>query len=161
MAKPPGAILAELTRLRASLGIESRYAPDRLHSTLLPLGQSSRETIDAARRILGGFHADPFPVSFDHVEGNTLKRRKGLRAPADFQRALARHFAVSGFLAPPYGFDLHLNLDYGTRPDRRVSIAPLSWRVAEVLLIESVHGEGRHIEHGRFPLLVRQYAFAL
>ncbi|MES2441703.1 MAG: hypothetical protein V4574_02655 [Pseudomonadota bacterium] len=158
-AKPPPASLPDLARLRAGLGIQSRYALDRLHSTFLPLGDSTPETIGAARAILEAFHAEPFHVAFDHVEGVTLKPRKGLRAPGAFQRGLAGHFAASGFGLPAYGFGLHLNLDYGTAPDRRAAIAPLGWPVDEILLIESAYG--RHIVHGRRSLEVRQYALAL
>lgn len=158
-AKPPQAMLPGLARLRAEFGIESRYAIDRLHSTFLPLGESNPETIATARGILRGFHADPFEVAFDHVEGATLKPRKGLRGPGVFQRALARHFAVSGFPLPDYDFGLHLNLDYGSPSDRRASITPLGWTVEEILLIES--GHGRHIVHGRRGLVARQYALAL
>jgi len=158
-AKPPPAKLPDLARLRGWLGIESRYALDRVHSTFLALGESAPENIEAACAILRAFHAEPFHVWFDHVEGATLKPRKGLRAAGDFQRALARHFASSGFTLPAYGFGLHLNLDYGAASDRRASIAPLGWLIDEILLIESAHG--RHIRHGQRSLDVRQYALAL
>ena len=158
-AKPPPDTLAELKRLRARLGILSGYALDRLHDTLLPLGEATPEAIARARAILESFNAEPFAVVFDHVEGATLKPRKGLRGPGIFQRALARHFAVSGFALPSYDFGLHLNLDYGNPSDHRAAIAPLSWTVDHILLIESV--PGRHIEHGRRSLAVRQYALAL
>lgn len=158
-AKPPPAKLPDLARLRAWLGIESRYALDRLHSTFLALGESTPETIDAARAVLEAFNAEPFRVAFDHVEGVTLKPCKGQRAPGDFQRALARRFAISGFRLPAYGFGLHLNLDYGTVSNRRAAIAPLGWPVDQILLIESAYG--RHILHARRSLEVRQYALAL
>lgn len=157
-AKPGRATLAELKRLRAFFGIESGYALDRLHSTFLPLGETGPEAITAASAILADFHAEPFDVTFDHIEGATLKPRKGLRAPGIFQRALARHFSARGFALPGYDFGLHLNLDYGNPSDRRAAIAPLHWTVDEILLIESRYG---HIEHGRFPLVARQYALAL
>jgi 2'-5' RNA ligase len=158
-AKPPAAALPDLARLRAWLGIESRYALDRLHSTFLPLGESTPKTIAAARTILSAFNAEPFEVTFDHVESATLKPRKGLRGPGIFQRALARHFTVSGFAPPDYDFGLHLNLDYGNPSDHRASVAPLSWTVDEILLIESAYG--RHIPHGRRSLATRQYVLAL
>ena len=158
-AKPPPAILTRLARLRAQFGIESGYALDRVHSTFLMLGESTAEAIAAARAALAGFHAEPFDVAFDHVEGATLKPRKGMLAPGRFQRALARHFAVSGFALPEYSFGLHLNLDYPPASDRRASIPPVAWTVDEILLIESAFG--RHILHGRRGLAVRQYALAL
>jgi 2'-5' RNA ligase len=158
-AKPPRAMLARLARLRAALGIESRYALERLHSTFLILGEAMPDAIHAARAALDGFHAEPFEVAFDHVEGATLKPRKGQRSPGIFQRALARHFALSGFALPDYSFGLHLNLDYPPVSDRSASIPPLGWNVDEILLIESSYGQ--HILHGRRALAVRQYALAL
>lgn len=158
-AKPPAEKLAALRRLRAGFGIESRYALERLHSTLLILGASSDRRIAVAREVLAGVHAEPFEVVFDHIEGATLKPRKGLRAPGMFQRALARHFRHSGFDLPDYNFGLHLNLDYPPVSDRRAAIPPLQWTVDEILLIES--GSGRHIVHDRRSLAVRQYALGL
>lgn len=157
-AKPPTAKLPELRRLRAMLGIESRHALDRLHATFLMLGAASDARIDAARQALASFHAEPFDVIFDHIEGATLKPRKGLRGPGLFQRALARHFAASGLALPGYDFGLHLNLDYPPRSDRRASIPPLAWTVDEILLVESMRG---HVLHARLGLAVRQYALAL
>jgi len=158
-AKPPAAKLPELRRLRASLGIDSRYALDRLHSTFLMIGKTTAARIDAARDALASFHAEPFEIVFDHIEGATLKPRRGLRGPGTFQRALARHFACSGLALPDYSFGLHLNLDYPPASDRRAAIPPLSWTVEEILLIES--GSGRHIPHGGRTLAARQYALAL
>jgi len=157
--KPPAAALPELRRLRASLGIESRYAIECLHNTFLVLGEASAARIDAARNALASFHAEPFEVSFDHVEGATLKPRKGPRAPGLFQRALARHFAWSGLAPPEYDFRLHLNLDYLPASDRRAAIAPLAWTVEEILLVESA--SGRHVVHARRGLVARQYTMAL
>lgn len=157
-AKPPLAKLPDLARLRAWLGIESLYAVDRLHSTFLLLGEASDASIAEARDILSRFQAEPFEVVFDQVEGAALKPRKNMRGPGAFQRALARHFAASGFSLPAYSFGLHLNLDYGALSDRRAVIEPLTWTVDEILLIESVRG---HILQGQRSLAARQYALAL
>jgi 2'-5' RNA ligase len=157
-AKPPLAKLPDLARLRARLGIESRYGVDCLHSTFLPLGEATDASIALARDILARLQAEPFEVVFDHVEGVALKPRRNMRGPGAFQRALAQHFAASGFALPAYSFGLHLNLDYGTPSDRRAAIEPLSWTVDEILLVESVRG---HIPHGQRRLAVRQYALAL
>lgn len=157
-AKPPLAKHLELTRLRARFGIESGYAIDRAHNTFLPLGEATDASIAAARQILETFRAEPFDVVFDHIEGNTLKPRKGQRAPGILQRSLARHFAVSGWVLPEYNFGLHLNLDYGNPSNRRAAIEPFGYTVGELLLVESMRG---HIVHGRRSLAVRQYALAL
>lgn len=158
MAKPPKQVRAELVRLCAMLGIEITYSPERWHSTFLPVGEHEAATIDAVRRALKQFEAEPFTTTYDHVEGDTLKPRKGQRAPGMFQRALARHIAAAGVPSLPYDFGLHLNLKYGGRSDRRAAIRPIIWPVSELLLIESTGG--RHIEHGRWLLQSRQLPLA-
>lgn len=158
-AKPPVAMLPAFGRLRALLAIESGYALARLHCTLLPLGETTPALIETTRAALSSFHVEPFDIAFDHVEGSTPKPRKRQRAPGMLHRALARHFAIQGFAQPDYDFGLHLNLDYGTPSDRRAAIAPIGWRVDEILLVES--GNGEHRLHARHSLFVRQYALAL
>lgn len=157
MIKPRPCERAALIRLCAALGIEIGYAPERWHSTLLPIGESVPATIGNVRRALERFDAHPFPIAFDHIEGDTLKPRKGQRAPRYLQRALAARIARCGVPLPDYQFSLHLNLAYGGTSVRRAAVPPIEWPVEEVLLIES--GGGRHIEHGRWPLIDRQGAF--
>ena len=158
MFKPRPRERAALVRLCAALGIEIVYAPERWHSTLLPIGESTRQAIAAIHEALRVFDAEPFSVAFDHIEGDTLKPRKGQRAPGCFQRALTARIARCGVPLPDYAFSLHLNLAYGGTSVRRAAVPPIEWPVDEILLIES--GSGRHVEHGRWPLTVRQAAFA-
>jgi 2'-5' RNA ligase len=157
MFKPRPRERATLIRLCAALGIEIIYAPERWHSTLLPISESTRQAIEAIHHALKRFDAVPFPVAFDHIEGDTLKPRKGQRAPGAFQRALAARLARCGIALPNYAFSLHLNLAYGGHSVRRATIPPLAWTVDEILLIES--GNGKHIEHGRWSLIERQGSF--
>lgn len=157
MFKPRARDRDALIRLCAALGIEIGYAPDRWHSTLLPVGESTRATIDAIHLALRTFDADPFPVCFDHIEGDTLKPRKGQRMPGYFQRMLAAHLARNGVSVPDYTFSLHLNLAYGGTSIRRTAVPVIEWPVDEILLIQS--GNGRHTEHGRWPLIAQQGAF--
>ena len=157
MIKPGAASRARLIRICAALGIETRYAPERWHSTLLPVGESDPATIDALHRALAGFDAAPFSIAFDHVEGDTLKPRKGQRAPGLFQRALAAWLMRRSIALPAYAFGLHLNLAYGGTSLRRARVEPVEWSVEDILLIES--GNGRHVEHGRWPLIARQASF--
>ncbi|WP_343520640.1 2'-5' RNA ligase family protein [Sphingomonas sp.] len=158
MIKPRLLERTAMIRLCAALGIEISYAPERWHSTLLPIGESTEPAIDAIHRAMQAFDAEPFPVAFDHIEGDTLKPRKGQRAPGYFQRALVARIARCGVPLPDYAFSLHLNLAYGGSSTRRAAIPPIEWPVDEILLIES--GNGRHIDHGRWPLIDRQGAFA-
>ncbi|MCW4462151.1 hypothetical protein OK349_10580 [Sphingomonas sp. BT-65] len=154
MIKPHSPERARLVRLCAALGIEISYAPERWHSTLLPIGESTRSTIDKVHWALERLDAEPFPVAFDHIEGDTLKPRKGQRTPGYFQRALAARIARCGIPVPDYKFSLHLNLAYGGASARRAAVPLIEWAVDEILLIES--GNGRHIDHGRWPLIDRQ-----
>ncbi|WP_423606620.1 2'-5' RNA ligase family protein [Sphingomonas sp. MS122] len=158
MIKPRSLERTAMIRLCAALGIEISYAPERWHSTLLPIGESTRQAIEAVHEALRMFDAEPFPVAFDHIEGDTLKPRKGQRSPGAFQRALAARLARCGIALPAYAFSLHLNLAYGGTSVRRAAIPLIEWRVDEILLIES--GSGRHIDHGCWSLSARQGAFA-
>lgn len=159
MIKPLPAMRETLVGLCAALGIEIRYSPDRWHCTLLLLGESSPAKIETILRAMRSFAAEPFSVAFDRIDGNTLQPRKGLRGPGAFQRALVRHLVVSGIALPEYKFGLHLNLAYGKGSDRRIDIESIAWMVDEILLIESVNGQGRHIEQGRWQLERRQGVF--
>ena len=60
---------------------------------------------------------------------------------------------AGGFPVPRYRLSPHITLAY--RPDGlgTEAIIPISWMVEEVLLIESVVGEARHVVHGRWPLV--------
>lgn len=125
MIKPRLLERAAMIRLCAALGIEISYAPERWHSTLLPLGESLPATIGNVHRALERLDADPFRVAFDHIEGDTLKPRKGQRAPGYFQRMLAARIARSGVPVPDYAFSLHLNLAYGGTSVRRAAVPPI------------------------------------
>ena len=164
MIKPPPALHPVLRGLRASHGIDEGYALDRLHSTFLRLGDAAAMTaadLDTIARAAGSLMAEPFPVVFDTLDGNLLKGGKGLREASAFQRALARRVTAFGFALPPFNFWLHLSLAYTGKSERRAAIPPLGWQVEELLLIESIKGEGRHVELGRWPLARRQFDLAL
>jgi RNA 2',3'-cyclic 3'-phosphodiesterase len=156
MIKPPAPLLPQLARYRTMFGIGERYDLDRLHSTFLRLGQATPASIRAACQALDGFGEAPFPVRFDWLRGNLLQSRRTQPGPGAFQRSLARHIARSGVAVLPKHFWLHLSLDYAAGPVQETQVPPIGWSVEEVLLIESVHGEGRHILHGRWPLRASQ-----
>ena len=159
MIKPPPAQMEEFVRLCAGLGVVLTYSRDRWHCTLLPLGESNPDLIAAIHQAMRAFNAEPFSVAFDRVEGNMLKPCKGLRRPGQFQSALRYHITVHDVKLPAYKFGLHLNLEYKNASDRRSSIQRISWPVDEILLVESVNGEGRHILRGSWRLMHRQGAF--
>lgn len=156
LIKPLPAQLAQLVQLCAKLGIHLTYSSDRWHCTFLALGESSPEAISMILQAMRTFEAEPFWVAFDWLEHNTLQPRKGLRGASDFQSALARHVAACGVPLPAYKFGLHLNLEYANVSDRRCAIPPVAWPVEEILLVESVNGQARHILHGSWQLERRQ-----
>lgn len=61
-----------------------------------------------------------------------------------------------GMRLPAYTFRPHLSLGYGNAPSRSLTVPPIGWQADELLLIKSIHGEGRHEPLAAFPLIARQ-----
>lgn len=158
MIKPP---LTEREALRSCArrhGLDGSYAPEKYHCTLVRLGESRLwppAALDLLGARLAALRAEPFAVVFDLLDGRALRPCKGLRRPGEFQRAAARLAAGCGVTLPESRFRLHLSLAYAGDPAPRARIAPIGWRVGEVLLIRSVHGVG-YQQLGRWPLVPRQ-----
>lgn len=141
MIKPPRCLLPELEWLRHIHGIDSHYAADRLHSTLLPL--DGDQSVEPLKRALADFTAPPFRMIFDRLESATLKPSDTLRGLHAFHAALLAHLARTGVRLPRYKLDPHLNLSYGQRRSGACDIDPISWLNDELLLIESAFGRHR------------------
>ncbi len=161
MLKPPLEIARMIHRLRLKYGIESRYGHERLHTTLLPLGDErylSPGQIASIHAAMALLRAEPCEIRFDRLNGNALVggAMPGLRA---IQRAMARLLLTQGFPVPDYEFRPHLSVTYGERPGRNGSIPPIAWRAEEVLLIRSLKGRRRHVELARWPLRAAQLSF--
>ena len=162
MTKPPPPVRRLLCGCRSAHGLHERYPPDRLHCTMLWLGNYdawSPSQLERLRWEFGEIRFDPFEVRFERLEGRLLRGREGMAAPALFHRILRRHAMACGVPLPAHEFRLHLSLAYdgpaltGTR-----KIDPIGWPVEEFLLIRSHRG---HEELGRWPLIERQHALAL
>jgi 2'-5' RNA ligase len=133
------------------------------HITLLPffdLVDEERHGLGEVVELMSRFWAYAFHVRFDRIcehRAVTLRPSKTLRDARAFQRSLVAFLRESGFARfgkPP---DPHLTISYHRDGQGEEAIAPIGWRVDEVVLIESVHGQATHIEHGRWqlrPLLV-------
>lgn len=156
MVKPPRAV-ARL--IGDELG--SSRASDLLHITLLSLGDRRdysdldlAELIECLRRTQ--FFA--FRVVFDQVHESdrtvALRPSEQIEGALAFQRALRAELMREGIGLPVYNFRPHITLSYGRDGLGSAPIDPISWLVEDFRLIESVHGEGRHSEHARFPLLL-------
>ena len=162
MIKPPSATLRQVCARRASHGLDDSYPADRLHCTILRLGNEadwSVTRLDRLKYLLGAISAEPFPVTFDLIAGNLLRCAKGTPLANGFHRVLRRHAEMSGMPIPKYDFWLHLSLAYrGAAIAAARKIDPVGWMVEEFLLIRS--NRGHHLLDS-WPLRQRQYALAL
>lgn len=159
MAKPTPPSLARVVGLRRKDG----RPPGLAHVTLLSFGNLEERPGGFVRLLLGkmeGFEARAFHVAFDRIIERpcvTLRSRKTLQAAKAFQVGLANHLIARGFASFEKLPEAHLTLNYGRDGLGTEVIRPIEWCVDEVLLIESVHGQARHIVRGRWqlnPLLI-------
>jgi 2'-5' RNA ligase len=161
MIKPPSAALRQVCAQRAIYGLDDSYPPDRLHCTMLRLGDEadwSMTRLAQFKRLLGAMSGEPFAVAFDLIAGNLLRGAKGMPSAAAFHRLLRRQAEMCG-VAIDHDFWLHLSLAYrGVAIAAARRIDPISWTVDEFLLIRSHKG---HELLERWPLRQRQYALAL
>jgi 2'-5' RNA ligase len=109
---------------------------------------------------MDGFHADAFHVYFDHIaEGKivALRSHKAQRGVNIFRKRLAGFLRARDFQDFAIPGKAHVTLRYDRDGKGYEPIDPVSWRVDEVLLIESLGGKSMHIERGRWqlnPLLI-------
>ena len=156
MVKPPAVLAGTI----AALDRARDYDAARLHITLARLGEARdlpRAGLLWLAAMLDRTALPAFRVVFDRIaEGEkvvVLTGAEAMRGAMRAQKALSRALSAKG--VPTFGpdpFHPHVTIRY--RPDGRgtQAIDPISWRVDHILLVESVIGEGRHVEHGRWPL---------
>lgn len=164
MCKPPVAQQRQACGCRSSLGLDESYTADRLHTTMLRLGEDSLWSparLDDLWAALQHLVYAPFDVAFDTVERRMLRGRNGIHMAAQFHRALRRCAAMCGVPLPEHDFWLHMSLAYrGPSLERAHKVDPISWRVEDFLLIRSIPRHGHEVL-GRWPLHERQYALSL
>lgn len=132
--------------------------PELLHVTIQPIGSRNWITdadIDATRRALSRIRYAPFLMLFDRIEGGTsMALRGGIQncVAQDFRLAVLD--ALSGHFRqlPRYDLRPHMTLNYRGEAHGRLLDQPIAWLIEEFQLIESVHGETRHIEWGHWRL---------
>ena len=156
MAKQPPEVAAQIAALPRN---DTARGPDLLHVTLMllfDLYKAPAEWLPAVIAALDTFDAGAFPLTFDRIEARkavTLRSRAPLAEARAFQAELVRHLLerrtplTLGTTPEP-----HITINY--RGDRLGSrkMDPIGWTVDEILLIESVVGQTRHIVHGTWPL---------
>jgi 2'-5' RNA ligase len=138
---------------------DDRVEPERQHVTLLAIGAWPAHPKAAVRRVRDAcamLAAASFRVVFDHLivaDRILLKPSEAVPALTHFQRRLAGGLADAGLVMPgKYRFDPHLTLSYRTRAREPIFVPPVSWPVRDFVLIESLVGERRQIERGRWTL---------
>lgn len=158
MLKPTPEQAAAMDRLRVQYDLSRRYAAERFHITLLPFGDirtRSQDDLMCICHAMASLQAEPFDVTLNRISGNALVGSR-MRALRDFQRALLARLNTFG-IDIDYTFEPHASLTYQSWQRRNIAVPPISWRAEQFLLIES--GNGRHIEHDRWPLIARQGSF--
>ncbi len=154
-AKPSGDALAAIGALRRT---SRARAMELLHTTLLPLfdlADAPPHAVHHVVALMDEFRGEPFDLMFDAIAERravTLRSTRRLEGAIAFQQALATHFRAHNF--PFFGRapEPHLTINYRRDGGGNESIRPVGWRVDEVLLVESVVGETRHVVHGRWTL---------
>lgn len=160
MAKPPPDVAARIAALPRN---DPKRGPELLHVTLLllfDLAVAPPGWLPAVIAALDAFEGDAFPLAFDRIEERravTLRTRAPLGEARAFQAALIRFLlerrapCLLGTTPVP-----HLTINYRGDGGGAQTIAPINWTVHEVVLVESVVGRIRHVEHGRWPLRGRR-----
>ena len=155
MVKPPAEIADRIHALPRS---DRRRGVDLLHMTLAAftdLAEAPAGFLELVIRGLDDFGASAFPVRFDRIEcrkATTLRSSAPLSAAWEFQRQLAAYFQQHGFKEFNLPPELHVTINYRGDGLGTEAIDPIEWSAAEILLVESVVGEARHVVHGRWPL---------
>jgi 2'-5' RNA ligase len=93
---------------------------------------------------------------FDRIEGGaTMALSGGSRncAAQDFRFAILDALFGHFERLPAYECTPHMTIDdSGSGRPGRLLAQPIVWLVEEFVLVESVHGETRHVEWGRWRL---------
>lgn len=151
--------------LRRRHGLKSPVHPQaRLHITLFHLGDFPglpRDLVRKAVTAAEAMTAAPFEVTFDHAasfSGRPNNRPFILKGSDEALAALYAYRAgLAGSLAragvkTAAAFTPHVTLLYDDPIIEREPIAPISWRVRELVLIRSHMGKGVHEPLGRWAL---------
>lgn len=137
---------------------------DVIHATIVMAGLNNPETVSVARQVAGLVRLPPIDVALatlmvfagpKRILGlNCASAPSGWKALRDQlgdvpRRLTHRRTPKVGGQSP------HLSLAYGAPADFAVVrlLEPLSFRIDAFKLIHSVHGQGRHVELGRWSLV--------
>lgn len=139
--------------------------PERLHVSLFAIGGFSGTcppaVIDAAKAVASNVSMAPFTVVFDRVasfaggsgmRALVLTGDEGVAGLVRFQQVLSLAMKKAGLgLRQKERFTPHVTMMYA---DHKCDFAiePISWTVDEFVLVDSLWGQSRHVQLGRWPL---------
>jgi 2'-5' RNA ligase len=160
-------IVALATALRAGHGLSGRLIPaSRLHVTATPIANYATlldYDVSAALAAAAAVTAKPFDIAFNRLQsfgrpgGNqplVLRCSDGLGAFGQLQKTLLAALKANDYDGKaPAAYTPHITLLYDRRAvDETFLDEPIGWTVREFALVYSLHGEGRHMHLGRWPL---------
>jgi RNA 2',3'-cyclic 3'-phosphodiesterase len=138
---------------------------DRLHLTLLPLGdfvdQIPPSLLPTAWATAATVIKPPFDVVFDRIGGTRgqflLRPSDKLAALRDFRQALATALVKAGLRRHiDMAFNPHITRSYDFSDVAEMPIEPIGWIVREFILVksrlESRLGQHNHIRQGAWPI---------
>lgn len=166
--RPPEFLAREIARLAARskelFGLKGAPIPaERLHVTLAYVGLHGAELTAVAEKAAAGLAARPVEVAFDRMAsfkgkpGNhplVLQGGPALTGLRFLQRQLALELKRVGLAAAAKAtFTPHLTLLYDRILVPDTPVDPVAWTVRELALVQSVVGQGRHIDLRTWPLV--------
>ncbi|WP_293459227.1 2'-5' RNA ligase family protein [Phenylobacterium sp.] len=160
------AALALGGRLCAARGLKAPLTPaDRLHVSLNCVGVFHRvpeEVVDGARRAAEAVRGRRFTVAFNRLAGwgrgpgprpVVLAGDEGVIGVEALHAAIHARLAAFGMVRGRLRqFWPHMTLLWDQAPVPETMVAPISWRVADFVLVDAFHGSGRRRILGAWPL---------
>jgi 2'-5' RNA ligase len=160
-------IVALARRLREEHGARGRPLDEpRLHVTLQYFGAFAglpQGLVAAIEHVVDDIDLRAFEIAFDHIasfDGGARRRpwvlrgsEEGLARLHELHAVLGAGLAAAGVRVEGHArFLPHLTLLYEDRPLPRQAIDPIAWAVRELVLVDSLVGQGEHRVLRRWPL---------
>jgi 2'-5' RNA ligase len=158
--RPPPGARREIGRVRDRSGRIGSVSDDRLHVTFFMLGDFAAPPFRLVARLaalLPGIAVPACRIVFDTLvvdkRAARLVSSEPLRGARHAQRRLAESLARGGIgRVRRWRFSPHMTLHHDPRAGAEPWIEAISWLACELVLIESIVGQHRHFERGRWPL---------
>ncbi|WP_333814395.1 2'-5' RNA ligase family protein [Tabrizicola sp.] len=165
-AVPPPEINARMAEAWRDLGTGETFRRDTLHLSIYAVGDMDDLDpilVKRAGQAVTSLRTAPFTLcldrlmSYDGRPGNaplvmaTDKASGDLSEIAADLHAACRSMSIAG--SRSVKVTPHVTLAYGTGfADIRYLAEPILWRIEEIVLIDSLRGQNRHVHLGRWPL---------